>query len=69
MISGPDEDTAVFARGTGSYEELSGDGGSVSVLGRGRDGDDVKDVGRGEVVIARWSDIKGYVEKGELELV
>ncbi|KAF5874537.1 putative dna replication complex gins protein sld5 protein [Botrytis fragariae] len=69
MISGPDEDTAVFARGTGSYEEFTGDGGSISVLGRGRDGDDVKDVGRGEVVIARWSDIKEHVERGEMELV
>ncbi|QSZ33786.1 hypothetical protein DSL72_005358 [Monilinia vaccinii-corymbosi] len=65
MISGPDEDTAVFARGTGSYE----DDGSVSVLGRGRDGDDVKNVGRGEVVIVRWSDIKEHVENGEMELV
>lgn len=69
MISGPDQDTAVFARGTGSFEDLTGDGGSISVLGRGRDGDDVKDVERGEVVIARWSDIKEHVEKGEMELV
>ena len=64
MIGGPDEDAGVFVRGLGSGGE-----GSVAVLGRGRDADGHIDVERGEVVVARWSDVREHVEKGEMELV
>lgn len=69
MITGPDEDTGVFARGLGSKNGFAGDEGSIFVMGRGRDGDGEIEVRRGEVVIARWSDVKEHVEKGEMELV
>jgi len=39
------------------------------VRGRGRDGDAEVEVGRGEVVVARWADVRGHVERGEMELV
>jgi GINS complex subunit 4 len=45
-----------------------GDGAGV-VRGRGRDGDGEIEVARGEVVIARWADVRGHVENGEMELV
>jgi GINS complex subunit 4 len=67
MIGGPDEDAGVFVRGLGS-SEVRGEG-SVAVLGRGRDADGHIDVERGEVVVARWSDVREHVEKGEMELV
>ncbi|PQE15526.1 hypothetical protein CJF32_00006899 [Rutstroemia sp. NJR-2017a WRK4] len=69
MITGPDEDTGVFARCLGPRNGFTGDQGSIFVMGRGRDGDGEIEVRRGEVVIARWSDVKEHVEKGEMELV
>ena len=67
MISGPDEDAGVFVRGLGS--RAVGGEGTVIVRGRGRDGDGEVEVERGEVVVARWSDVRDLVEKGEMELV
>jgi len=67
MISGPDEDAGVFVRGLGS-RDVGGEG-TVVVRGRGRDGDGEVEVERGEVVVARWSDVRDLVEKGEMELV
>ena len=67
MIGGPDEEGGVFVRGLGS-KDIGGEG-SVIVRGRGRDGDGEVEVGRGEVVVARWADVKEHVEKGEMELV
>jgi GINS complex subunit 4 len=66
MIGGPDEDAGVFVRGLGNRE---GGGGTVIVRGRGRDGDGEVEVERGEVVVARWSDVRELVEKGEMEMV
>ncbi|PBP27714.1 DNA replication complex gins protein sld5 [Diplocarpon rosae] len=67
MIGGPDEEEGVFVRGVGS-RDVGGEG-AVVVNGRGRDGDGEVDVERGDIVIARWSDVKDLVEKGEMELV
>ncbi|KAH7400378.1 hypothetical protein BKA64DRAFT_480945 [Cadophora sp. MPI-SDFR-AT-0126] len=67
MIGGPDDEEGVFVRGLGTRDG-SGES-AVTVHGRGRDGDGEVDVERGEVVIARWSDVKDLVEKGEMELV
>ena len=67
MIGGPDEDAGVLVRGLGS-REVGGEG-SVAVMGRGRDADGPIDVERGEVVVARWSDVREFVESGEMELV
>ena len=39
------------------------------VFGRGRDVDGEVKVQRGEVVVARWADVRELVDKGELELV
>lgn len=64
MVDGPDPDGGVFVRGLGGLGEDS-----VLVLGRGRDGDMEIEVRRGEVVVARWSDVREHVERGELELV
>jgi GINS complex subunit 4 len=66
MIGGPDEEGGVFVRGLGSTE--TGEGG-VIVRGRGRDGDGEIEVERGEVVVARWADVRELVERGEMELV
>ncbi|CAG8955375.1 hypothetical protein HYFRA_00011359 [Hymenoscyphus fraxineus] len=67
MIGGPDEEAGVFARGLGSKE--IGEEGGVYVKSRGRDADGEVEVERGEIVVARWSDIKEQVERGEMELV
>ncbi|KAG9248516.1 hypothetical protein BJ878DRAFT_399821, partial [Calycina marina] len=66
MIGGPDEDSAVFARGLGKG---LGDDGRVLVRGRGRDQDEEAEVSRGEIVVARWADLQEHVENGEMELV
>jgi len=66
MIGGPDEDCGVFVRSLGSKD---GGDNSVVVKGKGRDGDGEIEVSRGEVVVARWSDVRHHVEKGEMELV
>jgi GINS complex subunit 4 len=63
MVGGPDAEGAVFVRGLGR-----GDGGVV-VLGKGRDADGEVEVQRGEVVVARWEDVRELVEEGEMELV
>jgi len=72
MVEGPDTEGAVFARGLGSRygndEDDEGEG-LVRFRVRGRDEDGVADVMRGEVVVARWADVKDSVEKGEMELV
>jgi GINS complex subunit 4 len=67
MIGGPDEEGGVFVRGLGS-RSIAGEE-NVVVRGRGRDGDGEIEVARGEVVVARWSDVRGLVDKGEMELV
>ena len=64
MIGCPDEDGAVFVRGLGGLGEDR-----VVVRARGRDGDDEIEVSRGEVVVARWADVREHVEKGHMELV
>jgi GINS complex subunit 4 len=66
MVSGPDEESGVIVRGLGS-KDFPGEG--VVVQGSGRDADSQVEVVRGEVVVARWSDVKEFVEKGEMELV
>jgi GINS complex subunit 4 len=66
MIEGPDEEGGVFVRGLGSRQT---GGENVVVRGRGRDGDGEVEVEKGEVVVARWSDVKDLVETGEMELV
>lgn len=63
MVDGPDMEGAVFVRGLGKADE------SVVVFGRGRDADGDVEVQRGEVVVARWADVRELVEKGEMELV
>lgn len=68
MIDGPDAEGAVFVRGLGSRENDDGEEGVV-VRGHGMTGDGEIDVGRGEVVVARWLDVREHVEKGEMELV
>lgn len=60
MVTGPDEESGVFVRGV--VEDLL-------VGARGREADGEIEVKRGEVVIARWADVRPYVERGELELV
>lgn len=68
MIEGPDEEGAVFVRGLGARDaDERGEG--VIVKGRGRDADAEWEVKRGEVIVARWADVKGLVGSGELELV
>ncbi|KAK2623931.1 hypothetical protein QTJ16_006565 [Diplocarpon rosae] len=67
MIGGPDEEEGVFVRGVKSRD--NGGEGAIVVYGRGRDGDGEVDVEKGDIVIARWSDVKDLVEKGEMELV
>lgn len=59
MIDAPDLDTAVFIR-------ILKD---CVVEGRGRDDDDRVEAERGEIVVARWADVKGLVERGEAELI
>jgi len=66
MISGPDEEGGVIVRGLGS-KDFPGEG--VVVQASGRDEDTQVEVVKGEVVVARWSDVKEFVEKGEMELV
>jgi GINS complex subunit 4 len=66
MISGPDEEGGVLVRGLGS-RDFPRD--AVPVQAGGRDADVQVDVERGEVVVARWSDVKEFVEKAEMELV
>lgn len=63
MVGGPDVEGAVFVRGLGRGDE------SVVVFGKGRDVDGEIEVQRGEVVVARWADVKELVEKGDMELV
>lgn len=67
MIGGPDEEAGVFARGLGSRD--IDEEGKVFVSSRGRDEDGEVEVDRGEVVVARWSDVRERVERGEMELV
>jgi GINS complex subunit 4 len=66
MVDGPDEEGAVFVRGLGGGDSEDG---NVTVRGHGRDGDGQIDVERGEVVVARWSDVRSHVQNGEMELV
>jgi GINS complex subunit 4 len=66
MIGGPDEEGGVFVRGLGSR---TGGDGTIIVRGRGRDGDGEIEVERGDVVVARWADVREHIENGEMELV
>jgi len=59
MIDTPDLDAAVFVR-------MLRD---ATVEGKGVDTDDVMDAHESDIVILRWSDAKGLVEKGAAELV
>jgi GINS complex subunit 4 len=59
MIDSPDLDTAVFVR-------MLKDG---YVEARGRDSDGGMDAKRGDVVVARWADVKDVVERGDAELI
>lgn len=59
MVDAPDLDTAVFVRALRN----------VVVEGKGRDLDESMDARAGEVVVARWSDVKSLVERGDAELV
>ncbi|KAI0997947.1 hypothetical protein K3495_g10243 [Podosphaera aphanis] len=65
MIEGPDEQTGVFVRGLGSRRGEE----TVFVAGRDRDGGGEIGVARGEVVVAKWADVRECVENGEMELV
>jgi len=67
MVDGPDEEGGVFVRGLGS-REVGGEG-TVIVRGHGRTDDGEVPVDRGDVVIARWSDVRDLVDNGEMELV
>lgn len=71
MVEGPDVEGAVFARGLGPRDGAEGEDGEggARFRVRGRDGDGVANVERGEVVVARWADVRDSVAKGELELV
>jgi GINS complex subunit 4 len=59
MVERPDEETAVWVR-------MRRD---AVVEGRGRDGDDVYEAVRGEVLVVRWSDVREGVGAGVMELV
>lgn len=59
MIDTPDLDTAVFVRVLKD----------CVVEGRGRDEDDRFEAERGEIVVTRWADVKGLVERGDAELI
>ncbi|CAD6504214.1 BgTH12-05948 [Blumeria graminis f. sp. triticale] len=65
MVEGPDEDSGVFVRGLGGRKGED----SVVVMGRGRDADGEVEVTRGEVVVAKWSDVREFIEREEMELV
>lgn len=71
MVEGPDLEGAVFGRGLvgGEGDEEDGEGEGTRIRVRGRDGDGVASVGRGEVIVARWADVRGAVERGDMELV
>ncbi|RFU28925.1 hypothetical protein B7463_g7405, partial [Scytalidium lignicola] len=56
MVTGPDEESGVFVRGVAE---------NLLVSARGRDADGEVEVRRGEVVIARWADVRPYVERDE----
>jgi len=66
MIGGPDEDTAVCARGLGSKD---GDDTPLVFMERGRDRDTQIEVSRGEIVVGRWADVRGHLKNGLMELV
>lgn len=65
MIESPDEEASIFVRGLGSRDG----GDTVHVSGRGRNEDGEIGITRGEVVVAKWSDVRQFVKTGELELV
>ncbi|POS87343.1 hypothetical protein EPUL_003357 [Erysiphe pulchra] len=65
MIEAPDEEASIFARGLGSRDG----GDTVHVTGRGRNENGEIGIARGEVVVAKWSDVREFVKKGEMELV
>lgn len=61
MVDAPETETAVFIR------MLKG---GVAVEGRGRDVEDrVEVAAAGEVLVLRWRDVRGVVERGDAELV
>lgn len=60
MVDKPDADTAVFVRVLQR---------GVEVEGRGRDEDGRMEAKRGDVVVARWGDIRELVGKREVELI
>lgn len=71
MVEGPVVEGTVFARGLGPIDGAGDEEGEgvVRFRVRGRDGDGVANVERGEVVVSRWADVKDAVAKGEMELV
>ncbi|KAL3419269.1 DNA replication complex gins protein sld5 [Phlyctema vagabunda] len=60
MIGGPDDEKGVFARAVVD---------DAFFEGRGREKDGEVELRRGEVVVARWRDVREAVERGDLELV
>lgn len=60
MVDKPDADTAVFVRILKR---------GVVVEGRGRNEDGRMDAERGDVVVARWGDMKELIGNGEVELI
>ena len=60
MIDKPDEDTAVFCR-------ILRDAGSVEI--QGETGTGYVDLKRGDVWVLRWRDVRGGVERGDVECI
>lgn len=66
MVEGPDEEASVFARGLGSRKRGSE---VVHVRATGKTNDGEIEVARGEIILAKWSDVRELIENEEMELV